>query len=126
MKHEERRWPRASARIRSDAIVGDSKLGELWKKADQVDSAPFVPLANRFLGNVVSASCGARTNACNVQFGGGERHVPHANLDAVDQRALEQRGHRVSAEGRLEREHQALLNGSFEKAFSFVPGCDVG
>src|SRR4030095_8573046 len=75
---------------------------------------------------VVATFCDAGTNPRDVQFRTGESHVPHANLNALGERPLEQRGHAVSTQGGFESEDQTSRDGRFEQAFAFLPRGDVG
>src|SRR3989442_4227842 len=121
VQSERRLGSDSGAGIRLGAVVVDTKLGELRKEADQVETAAVVAGADVPCGNVVPAPCDPYPHPRDVQLRAFETDVPHAHGDSRGKRALEQCRDRGAAERRLERERLALGDGPLEQTTALMP-----
>jgi hypothetical protein len=96
------------------AIVVNAQSRESGKERDKIETAVFVALEDIRLGNVVTAPAHASLDALDMKVRIGKTYIPNVNLDTLRGGVGEQARDSIRSEGSLEREIEALFDGSLE------------
>jgi len=108
------------------AIVVNAQSRESGKERDEIETAVFVAPEDILLGDVVTSPAHASLDALDMKVRIGKTYIPDVNLDTFRGGVGEQTRDSIRSEGSLEREIEALFDGSLEEAHTGVPRCAVG